>query len=570
MPSLPRRHHLPSTLALAAWLCCLAPLAAQTLPSQLPSGAEPGRAPARPLLPTPGMSAPPVSVPQASAAQAPAGAEQLRFTLREWVIEGHTAFSTESLQPLYADLVGREITVARAFEAANAIELRYRNAGYVTSRVIVPAQAIEDGRFRVVVVEGFIDRIELRGDIGAAQAAVERLLAPLRGVRPVSVAEIERRLLIANDIPGLTVRATLEPSATAQGASAMVVQVTRDEVDASWSIDNRNSPYLGDAQATGTVAWNALGTQATRLSLSGRVSVPLNRSQYVGANVDTLLGANGATLGLAASAARSHPGRELDVLDVRSRVGAASATLTYPLIRSREQNLRAVGQFEARDVATDITGIAFTRDRLRIARFGLSYDRTDSHDGITALRGTLHRGLDGLGATDNGNARASRPDGRIDFFKLTAEATRLQQLGQRWSLLATVAAQLSADPLLASEEMGLGGASFGRGYDEGEVSGDSGIAASVELRYVLPRPETAPAWLQQLQAYGFADGGRVRARAPKPAPERRTLSSVGGGLRAALGQGLFATIEIAQPTSGDVKTRDNKHPRVFVSLSARY
>ena len=100
--------------------------------------------------------------------------------------------------------------MADAFKVANEIELRYRNDGYVTTRVIVPAQTIDDGHFRILVVEGYIADVKYDGDIGPAQAAVEKLVQRLRGVRPINVAEVERQLLLANDLNGLTVRASLE------------------------------------------------------------------------------------------------------------------------------------------------------------------------------------------------------------------------------------------------------------------------------------------------------------------------------------------------------------------------
>lgn len=554
-----RRPTLFHPFALAALLCCSGPLAAQTAVT-LPPGAEPGREPLRPVLPTPGLAAPPVAVPQAPSTEAPAGAQALRFRLADYVIEGATAFHAAELQPLYAPLLGTEISVADAFGVAQAIERRYREAGYVTSRVIVPQQTVEGGRFRVVVVEGFIADISYQGDIGPARAAVERLLAPLRDARPVDVADVERRLLLANDLAGLTVRAALEPSPTVQGGSVLVVRSERQAVEPWLSLDNRLSPYLGRAQLAGGLAWNSFGSGADRLSFSAKASLPVKRSHSVGLNYDRLLTDQGSTLGLGVMQGRSRPGRELEALDVRSRVEGATVTLTHPFIRSREQNLRGVAQFEVRDVDTDIGGTPFTADRLRIGRVGLSFDRSDGWNGVTALRGTVHKGFGRFGASAPGAALASRPDGRAAFIKLTLDATRVQQVTERISLLASATAQVADDPLLASEEMGLGGGSFGRGYDDGEISADSGTAASLELRYALPTG---------LQFYGFIDGGRLRAHADKPALARRTLSSAGFGMRASVA-GVFATLELAQPTGGDVRTQGDKRPRLFASVSSSF
>ncbi len=540
---------------------------AQTVPAQLPSAAEPGREVTQPAMPLKEPAVPRVAVPESQTTlQAPAGAEQLSFTLQALDIEGVTHYPPEQLRPLYEHRLGTSITVADAFQIANQIELRYRGDGYVTTRVIVPEQTVEDGHFRIVVVEGFISDVTYDGDIGPARAAVEKLVNRLRGMRPVSVTEVERQLLLANDLPGLTVRAALEPSPTEIGGSVLVVRSDRKLVEASLGIDNRNSPYLGSGELVGSVSLNSIGARADRLTISGRISNPFDRSKSVAANYDMLLTDSGTTLGLNAAYANSLPGRELTDLDVESDVYAYTATVTHPLIRSRLQNLRLMGQFEARDVSTDMLDTPFTRDRLRIARVGLSYDRTDSWNGITALRGTLHQGLDGLGATKNGSDLASRPNGRSDFFKITAEITRLQQVSDNFSLVAALAGQYTPHKLLASEEFALGGGSFGRGYDYGEMAADKGIAASLEVRYALPN--TYLPYGSHL--YGFIDGGRLWTHKDAPDLEHDSLASFGAGMRANLSKNIFATVEIAKPINPDVGTRGNKNPRIFFSISAYY
>lgn len=551
--------------ALATLLACgLASAVAQTAPPQLPPGAEPGRGPLQPVMPQPSLGVPRIEVPHSTAAEPPPGAREARFALRELLIDGATAFPTDALRPLYAGLLGREVTVAEVFDAANAIELHYRNAGYVTSRVIVPQQTVTDGRFRLVVVEGFVADLVYQGDIGPARTAVERLMGSLRGLRPVTLAAIERRLLLANDLPGITVRGTLEPAPGEVGGSLLVVRMERRATEGSATLDNRISPYLGGGQLGASLAWNAVGERADRFSLNARSSLRVERSRSLGASYDALVTDGGGTLGLLLSHARSKPGRELAALDVRSRVTSGLLTFSHPLLRGREENLRAVGQLELRDVSTDITGTGFTRDRLRILRAGLSYDRSDRFDGITTVRGTLHQGLSGLGASSNGSALASRVNGRSDFTKLTLDLTRLQQIGERTSLVASVTSQLSRRPLLASEEIGLGGASFGRAFDDGEIAGDNGVAAMLELRHV------PAAWSNQVQFYGYVDAGRVWAAhggAPVPRPR---LASAGGGVRASVNRSVFATLEIAKPINTEVRTQGDKNARAFVSVTAQF
>lgn len=554
-------------LATTALALAAGPVMAQSVRPQLPSAAEPGRPLPQPAMPESTTAAPQVTVQQGSASEAPAGAEKLSFTLSNMRVDGVTHYPPEKISAFYQGLVGKTITVADAFKVANDIELLYRNDGYVTTRVIVPEQTVDGGVFRIVVLEGYVSDVKYDGDIGPAQAAVEKLVQRLRGVRPINVAEVERQLLLANDLSGMVVRASLEASPKEVGGSVLVVHSERKPVDARLGFDNRGSPYLGWSEMTGQVSLNSFGARADTFTLSGRLGFPAYRSQAVAGNYDMLVSDSGMTFGLAASYAKSEPGRDLAPLNVASDVQAYTATLTYPLIRSRLENLRAFGMFDVRNVTTDITDTPFTRDRLRVLRAGLSYDRTDSWNGITAIRGTVHQGLDAMGATQEGAELASRAKGRSDFLKLTAELTRLQQLTERLSLVATFAGQYSASPLLASEEFALGGPNFGRGYDDGEMSADSGLAGSLELRYAVSTDNFLP---HGAHVYSFIDGGRIWSRSESAPLTRANVSSIGAGMRANLSKSLYATLEVAKPTSGDVLTQGNKNPRVFFSISAQY
>ena len=142
---------------------------------------------------------------------------------------------------------------------------------------------------------------------------------------------------------------------------------------------------------------------------------------------------------------------------------------SYPLIRSRSENLSLRGSFSAHDGKTEIFGMDETRDRIRAFRLGATYDRADSWYGINLLDIELSQGISGLGSSDNGDMMLSRLNGRVDFTKATLYAARLQSLTVRWSVLAAVNAQYAWTDLLSSELFSFGGEQFGRGYDPSEL-----------------------------------------------------------------------------------------------------
>jgi hemolysin activation/secretion protein len=100
----------------------------------------------------------------------------------------------------------------------------------------------------------------------------------------------------------------------------------------------------------------------------------------------------------------------------------------------------------------------------------------------------------------------SRSDGSAIFSKLEFWAHYDRSLLGPLSFQLQGEGQIASRPLLSSEEMGLGGRYFLRGYDYREYSGDKGVAGSVELRFDLP------GWggfVREAQLYGYADAGTV-------------------------------------------------------------
>src|SRR5690606_13126358 len=93
----------------------------------------------------------------------PATAEQIRFRLTRLVVEGASVYSEAELAPLYADALGKVVSLAVIYRIADSITAKYRSDGYVLSRAVVPAQRIDEGVVRIRVVEGFVNGIVIQG-----------------------------------------------------------------------------------------------------------------------------------------------------------------------------------------------------------------------------------------------------------------------------------------------------------------------------------------------------------------------------------------------------------------------
>jgi len=533
--------------------------------------------------PQPRPTGPRIAVPE-QPQQAPVpGAEQIRLTLRSVEIEGSTVYPAGTFAPLYANLIGQQITLAQVFQVANQITLRYRQDGYILSRAVVPQQRIgADGVARIRVIEGYIANVNVEGERNFQVLGYGRRLQQFR---PLRAEQLERYLLLANDLPGVTARGVLSPSTTTDGASDLTIVVEEKRVDGFVGMDNRGTRFVGPEQLFTGLGLNNLMAAGERSFLRFTTN-PFQYMELRSFQFDETVpvGSEGTRLTFSASRLRSRPGLSLRAFDVNSNATTLSVQAYHPFIRSRAENLNVRASFWYRNLDTEFLenqdASPSTRDRLRILRIGGTYDLADRWQGVNSFSVDIHQGLQIFDATSNSNPLQTRPGGRTDFTKMTIDVSRLQNLSfllQGLQLQVGLTAQFSfRGPLLASEQIGLGSNPFGRAYDYSEITGDNGFAGQIELQYGRAMTlEGLRRYIQEYQAYLFYDGGIVW-RHTSTGTSLPNLQSTGFGIRLNGVRGVSIDLQAAKALSRAVAnphtpvTSDGHPWRFFFSTVVRF
>ncbi len=495
----------------------------------------------------------------------------ISFVLKRITFEGLTQFTEADLKPLYQDKLGKNITLGELNHIVAEITAFYRNHGFILTRAVLTPQRIENGVVAVRIVEGFISEVKIEGDAGDGNGVIRRYADKIRNSKPLNSKDLERYLLLMGDLPGVKATAVLMPSLTTPGAADVVITVTRKTVEASATLDNRGSRFLGPEQGGATLAVNnVLGmNEQTELRVLSSVFSP-DELRYIDLRHEEPIGSEGTKLILDANYARTKPSFNLASLLLDGTSTSVSAGLTHPLTRSRQSNWFVNTDFTARRVNTDIFGTTnLYQDHLRVLTAGSSYDFIDSTSAVNQMAVNLSKGFNW--DTDNNGRFHSRGNGNASFVKVAATATRLQPISGPWDLFGAMSGQYASRALLAAEEFAIGGQTFGSAYDSAELTGDAGIAARAELRYSRP---AALSFLQSYQAYGFLDGGRVFNRdiVPGSEPEHASLTSTGLGARFNLTHSVSGGAELALPLNRPVSANgmDGYGPRAFFNLQVRY
>ena len=410
----------------------------------------------------------------------PKGAKNLHFTLNSVSIEGATAFTQMQMADIYTQYLHKEITLDVAYVITGMITERYRNAGYFLSRAYVPAQKIDNGIITIKVVEGYVGKVDLPDTIGdhrVIHSYIDRLIA----ARPLKSQAIESFLLRLNDLPGYNFSGVLSPLDGAEdGAVKLTLVPIIKEARGSLTFDNVSSRFLGPNELSASYTANILPLQQTTLSvLSG---LPTDKLRY-GTLDHTVMIAPDITLEVNGSITKAYPGYSLERFDIDSLAMSEGLSLNYQWLRQRQENLSLKLTFDSRDVTSNILHAALTRDHIRALRAGANYDMSDSWHGHNIANITVSQGMNGLGSSQRNDLNLSRAGAIPDFTKAELSLSRLQGITNNWSLLASISGQYTSSVLYSSEQFGYGGQAYGRAYDSSDITGDKGMAGSLELRY---------------------------------------------------------------------------------------
>ncbi|MCL5777323.1 hypothetical protein M1105_10025 [Limibaculum sp. FT325] len=563
--------------------------AAVTLPMLLAAGLAAAQTPTQGLRdiesqieeagPRPGPAR--VEVPRASIV-APQGADGITLDIVEIALVGRDGAPVADdrrlpLDPIRARLAaqaGQRMTLAQVYATAREIEVGLKADGFVFTRVLVPRQELDQAaaRVQIVLLGVSVEKVvieEPADAVGPVSELIAKLAAPLEGLSNPRIQDLERASLLATDLPGIT-RATFVPGpGSTPDTIVLSLNVERDVWNAVGLVTHHDSPVIGPGVIGGIGYLNSYTSFAASTELAyfnswsfdgfpdfdERNTVQLTQRGFLDWGTE-----------LWASALYSHtkPGDFLEPLDLSGDQYEFRLGAEHPVLRSRDLSLWVNGGFDWIDSTVDFSGnvATLTDDSLRVIHLGARAGMADAW-GATSADITLRKGLDILGASEEGDTNLSRFDGTGDFFLLRGEIAREQPIWREVSGHVRIAGQWSPDTVLANEGFALGGARYLKAYDPSEALGDSGFAAYGELRYT--DQVTFRGVDFGYEFYGFADYGIV-FQTDLPGDNSTDLASSGGGVRFQLPAGPRFEIEMAVPLAEPLLRTGERDLRVFGSL----
>ena len=517
----------------------------------------------RPAERPPAIAVPPIQAPTQPRPRAPAVTADVRVQVSHFEFTGNSALSAETLRAALAHWSGRSLNFGELIQAVEAVEARYKEAGYFLAQGYLPPQKIKDGAIEIVISEGRLGETRLEGESRVSPDVVFAYLDRLPKGEALTLPPLERQVLLINELAGG--RATLDLQAGEKPGSTDVVLAQQPEALVTGRIEanNHGSPSTGEHRVSINLNANSALNLGERITASVMTTDTGNLTAY-NLRGEFPVGGDGWRLSAAASRAEYSLGGAFKNLEASGTADALRLGAAYPLIRSRAANLKFQIEADQSDLTDKFRAAGRQLDkRSRGITATASADWLDEFMGGGASRAdlALRSGRLLLGPTAAADdAPPAGPGAAGRFDKATLTAQRQQTLGRDIGLQFQFTWQQAGKNLDSSEKLSLGGPATLPGYASGEASGDSGTFVRLALRWQA---------LPELALTAFANHGKLRlARHPLPTVtnNRKRLTDTGLGADWLAGKGLTASVLVAWAGKENPNPTDNDKPRLWFNL----
>jgi hemolysin activation/secretion protein len=493
---------------------------------------------------------------------------QLRVTVQKFTFSGNTLYSEAQLEPVLEEFLGKNLDFEGLNDAATKIRAYYRSRGYFLAQAYLPQQAIRNGSVEIGIIEGRVGQVELDRKPGT-RFAESLLLGILRNHlytgQIITETGLERPLLIINDLPGAQVTSEIRPSRIMGAADVRVnVEQTGGRFNGFVDADNQGNRFTGEYRAGANLNWNTplgYGDQATFRGFVSDEGMWYTRFAYL-----IPVGYLGTRVGVSYSTFEYRLAKDFASLHASGEGEVKSIYGFHSFIRTRNANLILQVSYEDKRLVDRIESQNTLEQRdISAAKVGLVGDFRDAFlgGGLNAYAFTWTHGELGI-QPPSVLALDQAPTGHKTyggFAKYNVDARRLQRVTDSTSVLVAMSGQRAQKNLASAEKFSLGGPNGVRAYPVGEATGDIGLVATAEGRYIIPNFKIFGGDVTLLAFYDHGWARINETALPSDTENNRSIGGYGFGASAGQDGSFIVRANAAWATSND-KPQSDTQPRV--------
>jgi len=487
-----------------------------------------------------------------SAVVSPSSAQESRFDVLEFEVEGNTVLPALSIERAVYPFLGPSKTIEDVQAARAALERAYQEAGYLTVVVDVPPQQVKDGKVVLAVTEATVERLAVSGNRYRSRDYIRGKFPSLAPGSVPYFPDAQKDLAAFSRVPGRTATPVMKPG-NAKDTVGMELRVQEDKpYGGSVELNNRQAINTEALRLAGSVRYNNLWGRDHSVSLLYLTS-PQDTTQVRALSANYVFRPDGSDQIFALYGVRSRStvatlgsstvvgnGNIYGFRGILPLPGDESFNHTLIYGADYKESFQGVGIDANTRVEGSLSYVPFT-GQYNVTKTGRKGVTKASVQTNFLMRSAL------LGNRDDEFARR-RFLAPANYAILRLEGSRKQDLPRSFSGFVKATVFTASQPLVNTEQFIAAGADGVRGYYEAEVVGDDGWLATAELQSPSLIAPGEGAGSRELVALGFVDAANVRIKRPLPGEAtQRTPWSLGLGLRLRAPPSLTASLEIGVP-----------------------
>ncbi len=486
--------------------------------------------------------------------------------IREYRVEGVKKLSREEIGETVYPFLGPGRTSQDVEAARAALEKAYKDKGFQSVEVQVPAQDARFGVIRVEVVEATVGRLRVHGSRYFSLAEIKRKAPSLAEGQVPNFNEITRDIVGLNTVPDRRVTPTLRPGVVPGTVDIDLNVKDTLPLHGSVELNNRFSADTTSLRVNASASYNNLWQLGHTIGASVQIAPERTDDAKVFSGfylmrfpdltwlnlmvLGTKQDSNVSTLGGAAVTGRGY------VVGGRANITLPVGKEWNAIDGARPEYQDWKGFYHSVSLGLDykhfdedvLLGTSVSQAPITYVPLSANYSATWVGKGrLTEFSGGVTWAVRGIGS-DLAAYDTKRFKADANFIYFRGDISHEQDLPGGVQAFGKVQGQISDQPLVNSEQFSAGGLGTVRGYLESESTGDNAVVGNFELRSPSLFARFGDKVITDWRVYGFCDGAVLSLNEPLPGQDTRTsLASYGVGSRARFFDHLNGSIDAGIP-----------------------
>jgi len=480
--------------------------------------------------------------------------KEIFFDVWEYRVAGNTLLSQTILERSLAPYLGPNKSSNVINDAADALERLYKDNGYPTIFVDIPAQNVVAGVVKLQINAGEISRLRITGANYFTLSSIKEKVPSLHTGQAIHMpsvqADISKLHSYSPDLQAVPIlKAGKEP-----GSMEIDLRVKdRLPLHGRLELNNQYSANTTELRLEGSISYDNLWQKFHSLKIIAQVS-PENTEEVRVLIANYIMPVNDDKNRLAFYTVKSDSDiSAVGGLTVIGKGNIYGVRYVVPLKNSRTWMHSTTLGIDYKDVEdlVNLSGGLQIKTPIQYVVSNASYSATSlAESSTTHYNAAMKFGI--RGPNSRGEFEDKRFKANPDFIYFRGDINRTDMLPLDINIESNFKLQLSASPLISNEQFTAGGYLTVRGYFESQLLGDDGVSAGIELFSPKIFHSDGSSWRTRLLA--FTEGAFVETLEPLPGQERQSsIYSAGVGLRVTKSKQLVVKLDWAYPlrTAGD-------------------